>query len=129
MKVLLDTAVLIYLGTGDSRALSNKAIALYQDTKSELFVSPISYWEIAIKMNIGKLGIPIGLNKLMAATHEAGIQTLPVHNQHILRYEGLALKKHRDPFDRMLVAICLKEGMSLLSSDKHFDQYKIKRVW
>ena len=63
MKYLLDTHVLIYLGCGDTDQIGKKALKIYKDPDTRIFVSQISFWEMAIKINIGKLHVPIGLQK------------------------------------------------------------------
>ncbi len=131
MKYILDTHLLIFLGTNDIEKISKKALKIYQNPVNELFISQISYWEMAIKINLGKLIIPVGLRSIMLQTHQAGIQMIPVRNEHILNYESLPrFDNHKDPFDRFIVSVTLNEKAELISSDKKFDLYKsLKRVW
>ena len=131
MKYLLDTQVLIYLGCGHTERIGKKALRAYHDLESEIYISQISYWEMAIKINIGKLTIPIGLQNVMILARDAGISLLPMENEHILRYQTLPRQEqHRDPFDRYILAVALCAKMSILSDDEKFDLYKeAKRVW
>ena len=131
MKYLLDTHVLIYLGCGDDDQIGKKALEIYKDPDAQIFVSQISFWEMAIKINIGKLHIPIGLPNVINQTQQAGIETVSVQNSHILYYQSLdVVENHKDPFDRYIIATAISEDLKILSSNKKFDLYQaIVRVW
>jgi len=131
MKYLLDTQVLIFLGCGYQDRVSQRVLEIYQSPESKIFISQISYWEIAIKINIGKLHIPIGLRNVMMCTKQAGIEMIPVDNSHILCYQDLELhENHKDPFDRLIIAVSLYEKLKILSNDTQFDAYKqVTRIW
>jgi len=131
MRILLDTHVLIYLGSDRTDLLSKAALAAYKHPENEIFISQISYWEMAIKINIGKLNIPIDLAALISASREAGIQVLPLENKHILNYIPLPiLPTHKDPFDRFLIATALSEKMAVISSDTQFKAYQgLDLIW
>ncbi len=131
MKYLLDTRALIYLGSGYEDKIGEKALKIYKSEKNEIYISQISFWEMSIKINIGKLHISIGLKNVMVLSSEAGIEMLPVSNAHILQYHTLDVKNnHKDPFDRYIIAVALYEDMIIISNDKNFDQYEnVKRVW
>ena len=101
MNYILDTNVLIFLGCGYENKIGKKALEIYKNPESKLFISQISFWEMAIKINIGKLIIPIGLKNVIALTRQTGIDTIPVRNSHIRYYQSLEVhEKHKDPFDR-----------------------------
>lgn len=131
MNVLLDTQVLILIGSGNVKKIGKKALEIYLDPKTTSYISQISYWEMAIKINIGKLRIPIGLQNTMMLTQQAGIAMIPVRNSHILQYQSLEVKdNHKDLFDRYIIATAMVEGMTILSSDSKFDLYQdVVRVW
>lgn len=131
MNYLLDTNVLIFLGCGYEEKISKKALEIYSSPESNIFISQISFWEMAIKINIGKLTIPIGLKNVINNTRQAGIDTIPVKNSHILYYQTLEIhEKHKDPFDRFIIATALCENMKIISSDAKFDYYiKVDRIW
>jgi PIN domain nuclease of toxin-antitoxin system len=109
--------------------LSANAQTLIQDASNEILISPASYWEIAIKISIGKWKlnrtyeefIDIGLNKY-------GFQVLPILPSHTARVIGLPFH-HRDPFDRLLAAQALAESIPISSSDIILDAYGITRLW
>jgi PIN domain nuclease of toxin-antitoxin system len=131
MNYILDTNVLIFLGCGYENRISKKALEIYKNPESKLFISQISFWEMAIKINIGKLIIPIGLKNVIALTRQTGIDTIPVRNSHILYYQSLEVhEKHKDPFDRYIVSAALCEDMKIISSDSKFDLYSNAiRIW
>lgn len=128
MRVLIDTQVIIWLAIGEESRLTAGARRCFQGA-DELFLSVVSYWEIAIKRGIKKLRWDEG----EAAAFERGlrenqIQELPVRRIDCDRLVTLP-RHHRDPFDRMLVAQAQVEQLSILSSDPHFKKYGVKVVW
>src|SRR5262245_43752217 len=107
--------------------LSATAQTLIQDGSNEVLISPASYWEIAIKVSLGKWQmnrpyeefIDIGLNQY-------GFQVLQILPQHTARLIGLPYPQgHRDPFDRLMVAQGLVEQIPLVSADRVLDQYGV----
>ncbi len=131
MKYLLDTHVLLYLGCNELNQVGKSAREIYQNPKTEIFISQISYWEMAIKINIGKLSIPIGLKNLVTLSTQAGIEMIPVKNVHIFHYQTLPrFDNHKDPFDRFIISTAQTEHLPILSSDEKFDLYSdVKRIW
>lgn len=125
---LLDTHALLWLMEDDPR-LGAKAKALIETGSVPLFVSHASLWEMAVKQSIGKLVLALPLPRLVEDRVLAvGMALLRIRLRHIARYAELPLH-HRDPFDRMLVAQCLTEDLTILSGDVHLDAYGIERVW
>ena len=127
MRYLLDTHALLWELTGDRR-VPKRVRALFDGPRQELFLSTASVWEMAIKVSIGKLDIPVALPQLVASAATRGVRLLEVRADHAYLVETLPTH-HRDPFDRMLVAQASHEGMSIVSVDEKFDAYKVKRVW
>jgi len=86
---------------------------------------------MAIKINIGKLHIPIGLQNVIVQSQQAGIEPISIQNPHILYYQSLEIKeKHKDPFDRFIISTALCEDLKILSSDSKFDLYEpVERIW
>ena len=130
MRLLLDTHSM-YWYIEDDPQLSGRARTLIQDASNEILVSPASYWEIAIKISIGKWRlnrpyeefIDIGLNQY-------GFQVLPILPTHTARLIGLPFPQgHRDPFDRLLVAQVLVEQIPIVSADLPLDAYGVTRLW
>jgi PIN domain nuclease of toxin-antitoxin system len=121
--ILLDTNVLLWFFAGEERLSPAVREAIEGDSGNYL-VSTVSFWEIAIKRQIGKLEINFDVPQ---AVKNAGFVTLDMVTAHIYAYEGLPLI-HRNPFDRMLVAQSKTEGVSLLSGDIKLQEYDIKVI-
>ena len=113
MRHLLDTHTLLWYTTADPK-LSGTAKSLILDPAHEMLISPASYWEIAIKVRLGKLRIDI--ERLNLQVPQAGIGELPITSSHATATSRLPLF-HRDPFDRLLVAQALCEPMRLITGD------------
>jgi PIN domain nuclease of toxin-antitoxin system len=113
LKLLLDTHALLWALIAPGR-LSPTAADAIQDGANEVFVSVVSVWEIEIKRAKGKLPIPVPLRDALAAQR---LKTLPVTLRDVLAVESLP-RRHRDPFDRMLIAQAQLEGMTLVTSDR-----------
>lgn len=128
MRLLLDTHAMYWYIEG-SPELSATAQRLIQEASNDILISPASYWEIAIKISLGKWQlnrayeefINIGLNQY-------GFRVLPILPIHTAALIGLPFH-HRDPFDRLLAAQALVEGIPLVSADAIFDQYEVNRLW
>ena len=121
--VLLDTNVLLWFFAGEERLSPVVRKAIEEDPGNYL-VSTISFWEIAIKRQIGKLRIDLDVPQAVRA---AGFGNLDMTTAHIYTYEDLPLI-HRDPFDRILVAQSKTESIPLLSGDLKLKEYKIKVI-
>lgn len=128
MRLLLDTHALYWYIEGDPQ-LSATAGTLIQDASNEILVSPASYWEIAIKVSLGKWKLNRPYEDFIdIALKRYGFQVLPILPSHTARVIGLPFH-HRDPFDRLLAAQALTEGISVVSNDSALDAYGIKRLW
>ena len=128
MNVLLDTHAFLWLLTGDDR-LSEAARKTFLNQENSLFFSAASYWEICIKMSLGKISLKTGWFQTIQKEMEINtIQWLPIDMTHCAKVIKLPFH-HRDPFDRMLVAQAITEKMQLLSRDSRLSAYSIKRIW
>ena len=126
MRLLLDTHIFLWSIT--SRRMSATADAVFLNPDNSLYLSVASYWEMCIKLSLGKLTLPKDWQDTadLAMTIN-GIEWLPIETAHCR--ELLALPHHhRDPFDRMLIAQAKAEGMRLLTADPHFAQYDVPLV-
>lgn len=128
MKFLLDTHALIWWDENPAR-LGSKALAACLDAGNELWLSVASVWEIQIKMMLGRLALSKPLKHLIDdQVKQNGMLILPVKFDHILRLESLP-DRHKDPFDRLLVAQALEENCVLMSHDPMIAQYPVTTVW
>lgn len=118
MKLLLDTHVLIWAATGDSK-LSRKAAQLIDDETNTLYFSAASIWELTIK-GVDRTGVSPSL--LRKELLDAGYAELPITSAHGLTV-GTLPNHHRDPFDRIMVAQAVAEGISLVTHDSAMHSY------
>ncbi len=128
MKYLLDTQAYLLLLEQDPE-LSPKANKAVENPKAEIFISIVSFWEMAVKINIGKLQLKASLQEIIQSSiTSGGLSVLPVLIEHIIGLGSLPLH-HRDPFDRLLLSQAKHEGMALISGDRAFDRYGVERIW
>jgi PIN domain nuclease of toxin-antitoxin system len=128
VRHLLDSHTLLWYTLGDPH-LSGTAKVLILDPANEILISPASYWEIAIKVSIGKLTLHQPYEDFMdACLNKYGFTILPIDPKHTARVIGLPFH-HKDPFDRLLVAQALVESIPIISNDLALDAYGITRHW
>jgi PIN domain nuclease of toxin-antitoxin system len=128
MKILMDTHALLWAITDDDR-FTDAAKQMYLDPENELYFSAASFWEICIKVSLGKLSLCEGWSGIIEhELDENGIQWLPIRMEHCLRLVKLPFH-HRDPFDRMLLSQAAAEDMALLSADNQMSQYSVQCFW
>ena len=128
MRVLLDTHTFLWWLDGDRR-LSRRARNLIADDDHTVLVSAASAWEIATKVRLGKLPGAIEVAaELPAILRQQNFEPLPITVVHALRAGNLP-GPHRDPFDRMLIAQAQDEDLALVSNERVFDAYGVRRVW
>jgi PIN domain nuclease of toxin-antitoxin system len=128
MKYLVDTSVLIHSLISRPK-LNDRALGLLADDSSELYLSAVSSWEVAIKANTGKLVLPKRPSQIVAkAMSLMSLGSLDITHLHALAVEDLP-NYHRDPFDRMLIAQANAEQMVLLTADRIFEKYKVDQFF
>ncbi|RDB02822.1 type II toxin-antitoxin system VapC family toxin [Runella aurantiaca] len=92
------------------------------------FVHIASFWEIAIKVSIGKLSLTYTIDQMIAQLRKEAITILPISEKAIEEIKTLPLH-HRDPFDRLLIAEAITQNYILLSIDTQIDPYPVQRIW
>ncbi len=128
MKYLLDTHTLIWFLMGDKK-LSDKARGLIDNPDNRKFLSIASLWEIAIKVSLGKLALNKPVEKLFPEQlHFNRIEILDITVDNLIKLTTLPFH-HRDPFDRLIIAQALVEGLPVIGADVIFDAYGINREW
>lgn len=128
MRVLLDTHALLWADLEPDR-LSRRARSVLESISTEVLVSAASAWEITTKVRIGKLPEAVRFAaELAERVRDLGFQPLAVTLEHAQRAGSLP-GSHRDPFDRMLIAQAQTENLALISNEKVFDSYGVRRVW
>jgi PIN domain nuclease of toxin-antitoxin system len=121
LKLLLDTHLLLW-AAGTPEQLSPEARDLISAPENELFFSAASLWEIAIKRGLGRKDFYVDTRLLRRGLLDNGYSELPIGSEHAVEIENLPAI-HKDPFDRMLVAQCMVEGITLLTADSLVAQY------
>jgi PIN domain nuclease of toxin-antitoxin system len=118
MRLLLDTHIVLWTLAGSARIADVQDLILSDET--EVFVSVVSWWELATKIAIGKLDAD--LPTLRQTAKDSGFFELAVRGEHTEVLVNLPVL-HRDPFDRMLVAQTMAEPMKLITADAILTQY------
>ena len=128
MRYLLDTHAFIWFITAVPR-LSATARRIVYDPANAIYVSIATPWEIAIKVGVGKLALKEPFAKsIPREISQNKFHILPITLDHVTIVATLP-HHHRDPFDRLLIAQAMAEGMPILSADGAFDAYGIPRLW
>ena len=121
MKLLLDTQFLLW-AAGQPEHLSRAARKLLQDSDNELLFSAASLWEIAIKRGLGREDFRVEPRLLRRGLLDNGYTELAISSQHAVSIDTLP-PIHKDPFDRLLLAQALTEGITLVTSDEQLALY------
>ena len=121
MKLLLDTQLLLWVAEDSDRlsAVARKEIA---DPANELVFSAASLWEISIKNALGREDFRVDARQLRQGLLDNGYVELPITSEHAVSIDGLP-PLHKDPFDRILIAQAVTEGLTLLTADAQLARY------
>ena len=123
MKLLLDSHAFLWAVMAPEK-LGKKARAALNDHGNEAHVSAVTFWELSLKHSLGKLILEgISPEKLPDIAEEAGFTLLPLEPSHAAEYHQLPKLGHKDPFDRLLLAQALSEGITLVTSDAQLARY------
>lgn len=121
---ILDTQCLIWFVEGDRR-LSKKHIEYISSQHNMIFVSTASIWEMAIKIQLKKLTLKYSLKHFTKYMDEnLGFSRLAINHHHAIELSELPMY-HKDPYDRMIIAQAISEGVPVLTADPVFKKYKI----
>ena len=128
LRLLLDTHALLWWFSNDP-ALPKSCRKLIAQPDSGVFVSVVSAWEIATKFRLGRLPSASELVQDFGGyLDRENFLSLPVSHDHGIR-AGMLPGPHQDPFDRMLIAQAELEKLFIVSNERIFDQYGVRRVW
>jgi PIN domain nuclease of toxin-antitoxin system len=127
MRLLLDTHLLLWAAGSTSTSESGggmpvAAAALIDDPANELLFSAASIWEVAIKAGLGRADFQVDPHLLRRGLLDNGYVELPITSRHAAQVSSLA-PRHKDPFDRMLIAQAMVEGTVLLTADSRVAGY------
>ncbi len=125
---LLDTHTLLWFLGGD-KSLSNKSFNIIKSTSNRCFVSIASLWEIAIKINLGKLKLETDFNSFGEVLYNNDIDILQITFEHLselMSPENI----HNDPFDRILISQAKHEKIPIITKDAHIHNYSnVEAIW
>ena len=128
MKYLFDTHVMLWF-LEDSPELSKKARNILKNAEHELYWSAASFWEITVKLSLGKLQLQKGWQGVLEREKKVNrILDLPIYERHCELHLTLPWH-HRDPFDRLLICQALIENLILITRDENIRQYQVKTSW
>ena len=129
MSFLLDTSTFLWF-VNEAGSIREETRRIIEDPDNTIHVSLVSFWEIAIKANLGRgLNLPHPFSVFIdMALDNYDFKILEITVLHIKRVNTLP-HFHRDPFDRLLIAQALTESLPLISNDAAFDSYRVQRLW
>lgn len=129
MRLLLDTHAFLWAVSAPEK-LSPRARRSIEDGSNQIYVSAATAWELAIKSRLGRLEPEVeDLERSVPEQIERhAFQPLPVQVRHALRVASLP-DVHRDPFDRLLIAQAMLEGLAMVTADRELKRYAVKVVW
>jgi PIN domain nuclease of toxin-antitoxin system len=133
LRGLIDTHVLLF-ALASSKSLSVTATDFLRDRQNEAFVSVVSFWEVSLKVSLGKLSLSgISPDEIPGYALSMGLTFLPLAADTACTFHQLPkIGKHRDPFDRMLVWQAIREDLVLVSRDRAMSAYEtcgLSLVW
>jgi len=120
VRLLVDSHVFLWWAE-DPGKLAEPARAAIEDGRNDAFVSLASIWELSIKIGLGKLELPMSMEEMM---RRSLMSLLPIRLEHAIAAGSLP-HHHRDPFDRMVVAQGLAEGMMVITRDEVLSRYGV----
>ncbi len=128
MRALLDTHALLWW-LSDDPGLTRTARKIIAETRNTIVVSAASAWEIATKVRLGKLPTAADfVEDFCAQIEREGFHFLSISPEHGIR-GGLLPGPHKDPFDRMLIAQSQAENIPVISNERIFEAYGVRRLW
>ncbi len=125
MEYLIDTQILLWFQSNDPE-LDQSTRKIIADAKNQIYVSHASLYEIAIKLKINKLpDFYVSVKSIASVAVQDRIKFLPITITHLDRYEEVPFfPEHRDPFDRLIVAVGFAENLPIITSDPKFKFYE-----
>jgi len=132
MKYLLDTHTFLW-SLFSPENLSKDSLNLIEIPENEIFVSIITFWEISLKYNLGKLDLEnVEPEELPDLAKQTGYDIFNLNEYDVSSFHKLPKHSHKDPFDRLLIWQSIQNNMTIISKDDNFDEYKslgLKIFW
>jgi len=128
MNALLDTHAFLWWIADDPR-LSETARGFIADGTNDVYLSVVSAWEIVVKAAVGRIELPETASQFIPRhVTQNGFEILPIRFTHALAVADLP-PVHRDPFDRLLIAQAISEGLAILTGDSEIEKYHVNIIW
>ncbi|MCL2342932.1 MAG: type II toxin-antitoxin system VapC family toxin [Firmicutes bacterium] len=127
MRYLLDTHALIWYFENSSELLQ-KIKELIKRPENDLYVYAMSLWEIAIKVNLGKLNLSFTFDKLIEDVRKRDFDILQIEDEYLRGLSSLPFIQ-KDPFDRLLISTALAENLTIITIDDNIQKYDVSWIW
>ena len=127
MRYFIDTHVIIWLAINSSE-LPKGIKELIELPENDIFICSASLWEIAIKVNLGKLDLKQPLDKLLSDVKTSGFNILQIEDEYVCNLLTLPYI-HKDPFDRLIISTALAEGLTIITIDENIQKYDVPWIW
>ena len=124
-KYLIDTHIFLWL-IFDPDKIAQKKLAILKNPKNKIYIASITFWEISLKYNLGKLELQ-GLtpDKLPKLAEEMRLDVLEIDQDVMASFYQLSqVEGHKDPFDRIIIWKCIQDNITLISQDRKFPAYE-----
>lgn len=125
-SILLDTHTFIWLSEDDPNLPTSLRTTI--ENTDQVLVSIVSFWEISIKLNIGKISLKDDFNSIKTRFQATKFILLPISITDTIQLSQLPTH-HKDPFDRILIAQAINRSLPIASRDVAFDVYNVQRLW
>jgi PIN domain nuclease of toxin-antitoxin system len=127
MRYLLDTHAIIWL-IDESPKMPQGIKDIIINPQNQIFISSVSLWEIAIKLNLGKLDLKMGLNELLSSIRRSEIIVLQIEDAYLQGLSSLPFI-HKDPFDRLIITSAITENLTIITTDENIQKYTGSWIW
>ena len=132
MRFLLDTHSFLW-AVFEPEKLSRSARKMIEDPANDVLVSVITFWEISLKYNLGRIALEgVGPEELPRIAEDMALEILNVSPDEAATFHRLPRLAHRDPFDRLIIWQAIQHKMGLISKDRSFrgyQKYGLKVFW
>ena len=127
MRYLLDTHAIIWYFE-DSQELPDRIFEIIDNDGISVYISSVSLWEIALKINLGKLDMQLPLYELLNHIKKSDFTILQIEDEYL---NGLATLPtiHKDPFDRMIISSAIANNLTIITVDDNIHKYNVPWVW
>ena len=127
MKYILDTHAIIWL-LENSPKMSSNIKDIIKQQENNIYISSVSLWEIAIKMDLGKLKLGVSFGELLDYINRRDFDILQIEENYLKGLVGLPYI-HNDPFDRMIISTAISEDLTIITIDDSIQKYDVSWIW